>query len=404
MSFGVACKLPVTNSEIYRKLPILNTQYNQEKNLTHFQKGSVKFSSLDRNSFYPTLKRRVDEYFINNNVSKQGNSKLWIKTAVLTLIYVLPFSLLMFIEMDMSLRLLLWATMGLGIAGLGMSVMHDGNHGSYSSNKTVNFIMGSVLNLMGGSTHNWKMQNNILHHTYTNINEMDEDIASKPGLRLNPHTKVSKWHKYQWIHGFLLYGLTTLFWVSAKDFIQAIRYKNRNDSTMNQKKYRVVIFKIIMIKVIYFLTFLVVPTLVFDIPFSHVIIGFIIMHFVAGLVLSVIFQMAHSLDGTTHPLPNSNGSIENDWAIHQMNTTMNFSPRNKPLSWYIGGLNYQIEHHLFPKISHVHYPALSSIVKSTANEFGIPYLQHDTFGQALKAHVNYLKRLGRLPSLEEAID
>src|SRR5688500_7530423 len=161
--------------------------------------------------------------------------------------------------------------------------------------------------------------------------------------------------------------------------------------------------QLIVDKLLYFGIMLVVPTLVFNVPFLQVLTGFVFMHFLAGLVLTVIFQLAHSLEGTTHPLPDIKGQIENDWAIHQMNTTMNFSPDNKILSWYVGGLNFQVEHHLFPRISHVHYPDIAPIVKATAEEFGVPYLQHKTFSDALAAHIRFLKELGTLPDLEEAI-
>jgi linoleoyl-CoA desaturase len=293
--------------------------------------------------------------------------------------------------------------MGLGIAGLGMAVMHDGNHGSYSSSKRVNFFMAHVLNIMGGSTYNWKLQHNVLHHTYTNIDNMDEDIAPKPAIRLCPHSRVTRWNRYQWIHAFFIYGLTTLFWVTAKDFLQYVRYKKNKVSAASVKEHRLILIKMILLKILYFLTFLVLPILVTDIPIIQIITGFFVMHFIAGLSLSVVFQLAHSLEGTAHPLPNNKGVIENDWAIHQMNTTMNFSGRNKVLSWLIGGLNYQVEHHLFPRISHVHYPAISSIVKTTASEFNVPYLEYASFGDALRAHIRYLRRLGRLPSLEESI-
>jgi linoleoyl-CoA desaturase len=293
--------------------------------------------------------------------------------------------------------------MGIGVAGLGMSVMHDGNHGSYSSNKRVNWLMGHILNIMGGSTYNWKLQHNILHHTYTNITHMDDDIASKPTLRLSPHTKRSKLHQYQWIHGFFLYGLTTLFWVTAKDFIQYVKYKRNKVSNVSQRESNWILAKTIILKVLYFCTYFIAPIVLFDIPFVQVLTGFLLMHFIAGLVLTMIFQLAHSLEGTSHPLPNEHGVLENDWAIHQMKTTTNFSPDNKLLSWYVGGLNYQVEHHLFPRISHIHYPAIAGIVKSTAEEFNVPYLQYKTFGLAMNAHIRFLKKLGKLPDLEEAI-
>ena len=365
-------------------------------------KGSVKFAGTRNNEFFPVLKKRLDEYFGSNNISKYGNTSLVIKTVILSIAYVIPFACILLLQPGWAVSMALWAIMGFGMAGLGMSVMHDGNHGSYSSSKSVNWLMAHILNLMGGSTYNWKLQHNILHHTYTNVTGMDDDIAPKPALRLSPHDNQNFSHRFQWIHAFVLYGLTTLFWVTAKDFIQYARYKKNNVSSASDNQHRLILFKIILLKIVYFSVFLVVPVLLLSIPFAQVLTGFIIMHFIAGLVLTVIFQLAHSLEGTHHPIP-KNGVLENDWAIHQMSTTMNFSPDNKFLSWYVGGLNYQVEHHLFPRISHVHYPAISKIVRNTAEEYNIPYLQHSTLGKAIAAHIYFLKKLGKVPSLDEAI-
>jgi linoleoyl-CoA desaturase len=125
------------------------------------------------------------------------------------------------------------------------------------------------------------------------------------------------------------------------------------------------------------------------------------MHYTAGIILSLVFQLAHTVEETTHPMPNAEGIIENDWAIHQLNTTVNFSRKNKVLSWYVGGLNFQVEHHLFPKVCHVHYPEIAPIVKQTAEEFGIPYLEQEHFSNALKSHFAALKRFGTLPHPDE---
>jgi linoleoyl-CoA desaturase len=137
--------------------------------------------------------------------------------------------------------------------------------------------------------------------------------------------------------------------------------------------------------------------------FSQVFTGFALMHFFSGLILTTVFQLAHTVENTTHPLPNKEGVIANDWAIHQLNTTADFAPDNKLLSWYIGGLNFQVEHHLFHKISHVHYPEIAKIVKQTAKEYGIPHLENNTLLSAIKSHITYLKQLGKLPNLHEAI-
>jgi linoleoyl-CoA desaturase len=131
--------------------------------------------------------------------------------------------------------------------------------------------------------------------------------------------------------------------------------------------------------------------------------GFITMHFIAGVILTVVFQLAHTVEGTTHPVPDETGTIENNWAVHQMNTTVNFSRQSRLISWYVGGLNFQVEHHLFPTICHVHYPEISEIVKTTAEEFGIPYLENRTFMDAVNSHIETLRRFGRLPDINEAL-
>jgi linoleoyl-CoA desaturase len=157
------------------------------------------------------------------------------------------------------------------------------------------------------------------------------------------------------------------------------------------------------LKVIYLAAIFGIPTLLFGLPFLQVLIGFLLMHFVAGLVLTTVFQLAHTVEGTTHPLPDEDGNIENNWAVHQMHTTVDFCRDNKFLCWYLGGLNFQVEHHLFPTICHIHYPEIAPIVKQTAEEFGVPYLENETFAKALGAHLSALKKFGRIPSLSDAI-
>ena len=115
----------------------------------------------------------------------------------------------------------------------------------------------------------------------------------------------------------------------------------------------------------------------------------------AGIILALVFQPAHVVMETEFPEPDNEGSLEDNWAIHQFKTTSNFAPNNKVLGWYMGGLNYQVEHHLFPTICHIHYPAISKIVKATAEEYGVPYYSQKTFASAVKSHFQLLMRLGK---------
>lgn len=365
-------------------------------------KGQVKFVDKDKSLFFATVKKRVDEYFKENNLSKNANTTMVIKTVVLLSSYFFPFLLIVTLQPPFLVGTLLWLLMGFGLAGIGMSIMHDANHGAYSQNKFINKMMGHTLNLVGGSVFNWKLQHNILHHTYTNIVHLDEDIADKLVLRFNPHTEVKKYQKLQYLYAFLFYGILTLYWATLKDFIQFIRYTRNGVNPGTMKENIVILTKMAIDKSLYFILTLGLPVY-FGVPLWEVLTGFLLMHFASGIILTVVFQLAHTVEGTTHPLPNNVGDIENCWAIHQMETTVNFSRGNPFLTWYLGGLNYQVEHHLFPRICHVHYPSLAPIVQQTALEFGVPYMENKTFGIAFRSHMETLKRFGRLPDINEAL-
>lgn len=365
-------------------------------------KEPLRFTNNEQAEFFSTLRKRVDHYFRDNNISQFANAQMVIKSIVLLSAYFIPFFIIVLAPLPLWATIVLWSVMGLALAGTGMSVMHDANHGSYSSNKTINTIMGHSLNLLGGSVFNWKLQHNVLHHTYTNVAGMDEDIEDKLIMRFSPHTNVKWYHKFQWVYAFFFYGILTLYWALLKDFVQFVNYKKTGVNKDSDKQNRITLIKIILQKVIYFSYFFFIPVFVLHVPFLPLLYGFLWMQFIAGVILTVVFQLAHTVDGTTYPLPNASGTIENNWAVHQMNTTINFSRDNKLISWYVGGLNFQVEHHLFPRICHVHYPEVSKIVKATAEEYGVPYLENKTLGDALNAHVRALKKLG-LPPLNEAI-
>ncbi|MBC8045222.1 MAG: acyl-CoA desaturase [Fimbriimonadaceae bacterium] len=367
------------------------------------RKGKIKFVNTDKSLFYETVKERIENYFIENNLSKHANTAMIVKSIILLAGYIVPFFIILIIHPSVFVCMLLWFFMGLNLAGIGMSVMHDANHGAYSANKNVNTWMGYTLNLLGGTVFNWKLQHNILHHTYTNIVDMDDDIDDKAVMRFSPHKKLKVFHRLQFVYAFFFYGLLTLYWTLGKDFVQYAKYTANGVNANSKKENRIILAKITLIKIIYFFIFLIVPVLFFQIPFWQVITGFLIMHFIGGVILTVVFQLAHTVEGTTHPLPTEYGTIENCWAIHQMNTTVNFSTDNKWISWYVGGLNFQVEHHLFPKICHVHYPRIAHIVKNTATDFNIAYMENKTFMQALHSHVITLHRFGKLPDINEAI-
>jgi linoleoyl-CoA desaturase len=356
--------------------------------------GSVKWEKKDAEHFFPTLKKRVDAYFSHHQIRKQGNRRLYIKAAILLTFYIAPFVLLMVLQPPAIVQIGLWSLMGFALAGVGMSVMHDANHGAFSKNRRLNYLMGHTLNLVGGSVCNWKMQHNVLHHTYTNVANMDEDIDDKLLMRFCPHSERKPWHRFQFIYVIFFYSILTLYWVTLKDFVQFIQYRKHKVFCEEKKSHLRKLLQIIAMKAGYFFVILYLPVGIAGLPLGTTILGFVVMQAIAGFILALIFQLAHTVEGTMHPLP-EDGIIANCWAMHQLQTTSNFSRKSKWISWYVGGLNFQVEHHLFPYISHIHYPQIAEIVKETAEEYGVPYLENRTFFGAVASHFSFLYALGK---------
>lgn len=356
--------------------------------------NNVQFSTTEKTEFFATLRHRVNESFNTKKQSQKGNYKLYIKSIFFLITYILPLVLINLHLLNALQIIIAYAAMGFAMVGIGMSIMHDAIHGSYSKYNWVNVLMGRTIDLVGGNATSWQIQHNLLHHTYTNIYGHDEDIEDKPMLRLSASGKWTKFHRFQSYYAIFLYGLTTISWVTNKDFKQIFDYHKRGLLQKVGKKFNATLLQLIAFKALYFCITLVLPIYMNFAAWQYVVLGFVVMHLLAGTIMTVVFQLAHVVEQTIQPIPNEDGVIENNWAIHQLQTTANFAPANKLLSWYIGGLNYQIEHHLFAHISHIHYPEIAKIVKRTAQEFGIPYHEYATLTQAVRSHWKMLHQLG----------
>ena len=354
----------------------------------------IRFNRSDI-TFTKELNRRVNDYFKTNNISKHANGTMIGKTVVMLSIYLIPYFLLYTGWFGFGGLILMMLIMGIGEAGIGLSIMHDANHGAYSKNPRVNKILGYTVNLVGANATNWKIQHNVFHHTYTNILEHDEDISPKVLFRFTPHSKLRKIHKYQHIYAWFFYTLMTISWLLVKDYKQLAGYKRsgllQKQNLTPAKAWSWMIFT----KVVYIGYVFVLPVVFLGFAWWQVIIGFVLMQGLAGFILAIIFQPAHVSEGLEFPLANEKGDIEEEWTVHQLRTTANFAKNSKIFSYYVGGLNFQVEHHLFPTICHVHYKKLSDIVKSTAEEFGVPYNSTKTFVGALVEHWKHLRRLGQ---------
>jgi len=344
-----------------------------------------------KNSFFTVLKRRVSGYFTENNIQQTGNSKLLIKAIFLLLVASGLYVILVFFTPAPWLAVILCGVLGLNLAVIGFNVMHDGGHQSFSRYRWLNIAAAHVLNVLGGNAYYWQVKHNVNHHTYTNIEGMDSDIDVKPFMRLHEDQPLRGYHRFQHIYWVILYGISYVVWVFYEDFQ---KYFTGRISVNSPKKKLAVTqhFVFWSTKIAYVLVYIVLP--IYFAGFLPWLIGFIIITFVCGIVISLVFQLAHVVAGTQ--FFSVLGADQNrDWATHQVQATADFATHNRFLRWMLGGLNFQIEHHLFPRISHIHYPAVARYVRQTCKEYGISYNEYKSMLSAVVAHLVLLYNLGR---------
>ncbi len=356
--------------------------------------SKITFSNRN-NEFYQSLKVSVDEYFEKNKIKKTGDWRLFSKTIILIGAAITMYCLLMFVNMSALPALLLCAALGFVFSSIGFSVMHDANHGSYSTKPMLNDLLGLSANALGASSFFWKQKHNIIHHTYTNVDGIDDDIAKSPIIRQCESQKWVPAHKVQHLYLLPVYALSSIFWLFFMDFTKYFTRKIYTTEAWKMTAKNKAIFW--ATKICYLAFYIVLPVVKWG--FLPWLGGFLLLHAVMGLTLSLVFQLAHVVENTefeTIALDETK-HIETAWAEHQIRTTANFAMGNKVISWFVGGLNYQIEHHLFPRVSHVHYPEISKIVMQKCAEYNLPYNKYDTMWEALGSHFRVMKFLGRKP-------
>ena len=350
--------------------------------------------------FMAALKQKTDAYFKANNITPYGNSALIGKTIVIFAIFITLYVWLVFFTPENGwFALFLSGLFGCSMALIGFNIMHDGSHDSFSGNPKVNTAMAYTLNFLGGDAYFWKQKHVVNHHTYTNVEGMDDDLDAGMFFRFHHGQKKRGIHKFQHIYWILLYGMLYFMWIVSKD---TKKYINQRISP-NSPKFKFTVKHHILFwgsKIVHLALFIGLPLYMIG---PKMFIGYVFACYLLGWILSVVFQMAHVVDHTEFVTPTYTTDkqvIENEWAIHQVKTTSDFATKSAFLTWARGGLNFQVEHHLFPRISHVHYPAINKIVRETCAEYGIPFLEHRTFLDAIKSHVKHLKFMGSAPVLE----
>lgn len=354
----------------------------------------MKFNNTDK-LFSNELNAEVRLYFRDNQIIKTGNNKLYVKALVLIGLFLVILLLPYLIQMPPFVHYISYAFLGVTIAAIGFNIGHDASHESFSKNAKVNNRLALVFDFVAGvSSFLWIFKHNKTHHQYTNIEGMDDDIETGNLFRFSENQKWYWWHRLQTFYALPLYALLYFQWIFVKDFQKLIEKKVGQTKIINLNAKELGI--ILLGKVIHVLIFWIVPYFVFG--FKEMILAYVAMSATCGIVITVVFQLAHVQNKANFPMPDlESGNIETEWAISQVETTADFAIKNPLVTAFTGGLNYQIEHHLFPHISHVHYPAISKIVKEKCEKFNVPYNEYKTMFGAFMDHMNYLWKMSFRP-------
>lgn len=352
----------------------------------------VRFAPAASSAFFSELKRDVAAHFAATGRSEKANLAAWVRGLVMLALIFVPYGLILGGVLTGWAALAGCVVVGVGVAGVGFCIAHDAQHGSWSSKGWVNRLVGLCFDLMGANGWFWRLTHNRLHHTYTNLHGLDEDITVTPAVRMSPRTPRRAFHRWQHLFAWPLYALATINWVLAKDYGYLLA--RRIGPLSPVEKPRTLWLAVLLGKAVHLGWTVVVPWLVLRPSLGAFLAGFLAMHATAGLILGIVFQLAHAVEETAFPAADDGEVLDDTWAVHQLRTTADFARGNRLLGWYVGGLNFQVEHHLLSHVCSIHYPALSPIVKACAERHGLPFLEHRNVLTAMRSHYRFLRRLG----------
>jgi linoleoyl-CoA desaturase len=353
-----------------------------------------RFTGRASTPFAQELRAAVEGYFDARGISPHATGAMVAKSVAMLALLFVPYGLILGGWITGFAALGACVLMGLGLAGIGFAIGHDALHGAYAATAWKNQALSFTFELIGANRSFWRLTHNQAHHTYTNVDGADLDLrVADPLVRLSPLSPRHAHHRLQHLYAWPLYALTTLNWVFLKDYQYLLSRRFRAE--LGSRLGRGEIALLFAGKALHYGWSLIIPLLVLDIPLAHVLLGYVVMHLTAGLLLSVVFQLAHVVEDLPVVSADPGGAIAEEWWAHQLRTTANFATGNRWVRWFTGGLNHQVEHHLFPRICSVHYPALAPLVAAIARAHGHPYHENPSLGGAIASHYRRLRALGR---------
>ncbi len=347
---------------------------------------------LPHGPFFNELRKRVDAYFAASgrpaNVTPPG---MFLKTAVILSWWVGSWVLMVFVASNWWQSALACISLGLAMAGIGFSVQHDGGHTAYSKSKWVNQAMAFTLDLLGGSSYIWHWKHNVAHHANPNITGLDSDIDLRPLARMSPEQERRVGHRFQHLYIWGLYSFLAVKWHFYDDYLNLLKGRVGNQCFPFPKGWTLT--KLVAGKLLFYTWAFVIPA--FFLPVWEVVLCYVVWSVTLSLTLAVTFQLAHCVEGTQFPKLDLGTDAKMEWSVHQVVTSANFGLGNPLITWYVGGLNYQIEHHLFPRTCSYRLPEIAPIVQRLCAEQGIPYTINTSTVGAIASHARWMRELGQ---------
>jgi len=368
---------------------MINVAARSDGQLNKLPTHRVKFRR--RSDFHRELRAAVNALLADNGEKRTGGWAMVPKCAIILIWLFASYVFVVFFAQNWWQAGLGVVSFGFAVAGVGFSIQHDANHGSLAQSKWLGRLVGASLDLLGASSFYWRTKHNVLHHQYPNVAGLDDDIDPGPALRLAPAQKRYWFHRYQPYYAWFLYGLLTIEWILHSDYQTFVRGSIGNYPVARPRGWELIL--LFSGKLFNMIWMLVIPSLFH--PFLYVLAGYVAVMLISGLLLAVTFQLAHCVDLTHFYGLQKDRQPDQGWAEHQLATTCDFAPNNQLLTWFLGGLNYQVIHHLFPKISHRHYPKLAPTVAEVCRKYGLTYRTLPSVRAALRSHVVFLHNMGR---------
>jgi linoleoyl-CoA desaturase len=353
----------------------------------------MKLSFHNGGDFIRQTRREVEEYLSARRTRVRGRVELYAKGVVAFVLLLASWLTLVLGHSDLWLVLLSLGGLTIGTLLMAFCVMHDANHGAYFRTRRLNHLMGWTADaLLGLSSYAWRVKHNVAHHTYTNVDGYDADITQVPMARLMPVQPARPWYRLQHYYIWALYCLMALRWQTFGDVAAFMRRRIGTSALHLPRRWDLA--GLIGGKMIFIGWVIVVPMLVY--PWWAVLGGYLVYSMVVSLIVAVTFQLAHCVEEADFTSAAGLAREPRLWAVHEVETTVDFCPRNPILSWFAGGLNYQIEHHLFPRVPHTHYPQIAKIVQRNAELHGVRYVVHHSLRASLRSHYRHLRAMGRM--------